>query len=82
MGGGAILGQGLSGISIRAAWDGTPVKYNTRNPAQYVVEKLAEPMLAGEPVTTTVSPFYIPCEGTVGNSSRNQLIGPALVSGI
>jgi hypothetical protein len=25
-----------------------------------------------------ISPFYIPCQGTVGNSRRNQLIGPGL----
>src|SRR5712675_2218941 len=28
-------GQGLIGDSLRAAWDGTPIKYNTRNPNQY-----------------------------------------------
>ncbi len=94
LGGGADpSGQGLSGSSIRAAWDGTPVKYNTRNPNQYVVENLTvedqtdpcgragadDPdnpghFLGGQPL----SPFYVPCSGTVGNSRRNQLIGPGL----
>jgi hypothetical protein len=86
-------GQGLSGSSIRAAWDGTAVHYNTRNPSQYVVENLtaedqldpcgrpgsADPnnpghLLGGQPL----SPFFVPCPGTVGNSRRNQLIGPGL----
>jgi len=94
LGGGADpSGQGLSGSSIRAGWDGTPVKYNTRNPAQYVVENLTvedqtdpcgrfgadDPdnpghFLGGQPL----SPFYVPCPGTIGNSRRNQLIGPGL----
>ena len=25
-----------------------------------------------------LSPFFVPCDGTVGNSRRNQLIGPGL----
>ena len=94
LGGGADpSGQGLSGSSIRASWDGTPVKYNTRNPAQYIVENLTvedqldpcgrvgadDPdnpghFLGGQPL----SPFFVPCPGTVGNSRRNQLIGPGL----
>ena len=96
LGGGADpSGQGLSGSSIRAAWDGTPVKYNTRNPAQYVVENSIAsgsvgqfdpcgrqnfddtlPNFVGGDIP--LSPFYIPCPGTVGNSNRNQLIGPGL----
>ncbi len=83
-------GQGLIGDSLRAAWDGTPVKYNTRNPNQYFNETLTAPGQAdpcgdfnldnnnvaqgGLPL----SPFFIPCAGTVGNSRRNQLIGPGL----
>lgn len=91
--GGDPSGQGLTGIAIRGAWDGTPVKYNTRNPAQYVVENLTaydqlDPcgragaddtdnpghFFGGQPL----SPFFVPCAGTVGNSRRNQLIGPGL----
>jgi outer membrane receptor protein involved in Fe transport len=96
LGGGADpSGQGLSGSSIRASWDGTPVKYNTRNPNQYVVENAipdgtvgafdpcgrqnfddtAPNFLSGD---IPLSPFYIPCPGTVGTSRRNQLIGPGL----
>ncbi len=96
LGGGADpSGQGLSGSSIRASWDGTPVKYNTRNPNQYVVENVipdgtvgafdpcgrqnfddtAANFLSGD---IPLSPFYIPCPGTVGTSRRNQLIGPGL----
>lgn len=84
-------GQGLTGNSIRPAWDGTPVQYNTRTPSAYVVEKYTndnqpdpcfdnvDPLdqnhyLAGAPL----SPFYAPCSGTVGNTRRNQLIGPGL----
>jgi hypothetical protein len=86
-------GQGLDGNAIRAAWDGTPIKYNTRNPDQYVVETFtaedqADPCgvlgasdpnnpghtLGGAPL----SPFFVPCAGTVGNSRRNQLTGPGL----
>ncbi|HZQ22909.1 MAG TPA: TonB-dependent receptor [Terriglobales bacterium] len=83
-------GQGLSGASIRASYDGTPIKYNTRNPDQYVVERYtaagqADPcgdnldssgnFLSGFPL----SPFYFPCTGTVGNSPRNVLRGPGLI---
>jgi hypothetical protein len=76
-------GQGLIGNSIRAAWDGTPVRYDTRNPDHYVMEKYTNPGQAdpcgnvsasgGSPL----SPFYFPCSG-VGNSRRNQLAGPGL----
>ncbi len=38
LGGGDNSGQGLIGNSIRPEWDGTPIKYNTRNPDNYVVE--------------------------------------------
>jgi len=81
-GSGDPSGQGLDGLAIRAAWDGTPIKYNTRNPDQYVVETysdgtISDPCGRNSP-GTPVSPFYTPCTGTVGNSNRNQLIGPGL----
>ncbi len=76
-------GQGMSGNGIRAAYDGTPIHYNTRNPDQYVEETYTAPGQA-DPcgnVSATgglpLSPFYNPCSG-VGNSRRNQLIGPGL----
>lgn len=81
-GGNDPSGQGLTGSAIRAAWDGTKVQYNHRNPDNYVVETYtAEDQLdpcgrAGGGIP--LSPFYIPCPGTVGNSRRNQLIGPGL----
>ncbi len=79
-------GQGLVGSSIRAAYDGSPVVYQTRNPDQYVVENfITDTSPAGTHdacgrtgVGTPLSPFFIPCPGTVGNSGRNQLIGPGL----
>ena len=76
-------GQGLVGSSIRAAWDGTPIQYNTRNPDQYVVETFSTNDSQADPcgrtgTGTPLSPFYVPCPGTVGNSRRNQLIGPGL----
>jgi hypothetical protein len=84
-GGGDPSGQGLTGTAIRAAWDGTPIHYNTRNPDQYVVETYTAP---GQPDPCgnvdvqngglPLSPFYVPCDGTAGNSRRNQLIGPGL----
>jgi Carboxypeptidase regulatory-like domain/TonB-dependent Receptor Plug Domain/TonB dependent receptor len=88
-GGNDPSGQGLSGISIRAAWDGTPVHYNTRDPRDYVAETFTSGTQpdpcgrvvldsAGDPVPQPLSPFYVPCPGTVGNSRRNQLIGPGL----
>ena len=78
-------GQGMSGNGIRPAWDGTPVQYNSHNPNAYVVEHYsdgtapdpctpANSLAAGAPV----SPFYFPCNGAVGNTRRNQLIGPGL----
>lgn len=88
-------GQGLSGASIRAAWDGTPIHYNSRDPNHYIDEKVIplgtvevfDP--CGRQNLTPfvpqffngdlpISPFYIPCPGTVGNSRRNQLVGPGL----
>jgi Carboxypeptidase regulatory-like domain/TonB dependent receptor/TonB-dependent Receptor Plug Domain len=65
-------GQGLTASSIRAAWDGTPVHYNPRDPMHYVAETFASD-------GTPLSPFYVPAAGTIGNSRRNQLIGPGLV---
>lgn len=56
-------GQGLTGSDIRAAWDGTPVHYNPRDPLHYV----------------DLSAFSTPAPGTIGNSRRNQFIGPGLV---
>jgi hypothetical protein len=76
-------GQGMSGTGVRAAWDGTPIRYNTRNPDQYVEELYTAPGQA-DPcgnISSTgglpLSPFYNPCAG-VGNSRRNQIIGPGL----
>jgi hypothetical protein len=93
MGGGDFSGQGLIGGSIRPSWDGTPIVYHHRNPDSYVVENYTvedqlDPcgrqgsadstnpghFLGGQPL----SPFYRPCNGTVGNMRRNMLIGPGL----
>ncbi len=75
-------GQGMDGLSIRAAYDGTPIKYNTRNPDQYVMEIYSDGVTADpcgrNTEGTPISPFYTPCSGNVGNSRRNQLIGPGL----
>jgi hypothetical protein len=79
-------GQGLPFSGVRAAWDGTPVHINPRNPAAgpYVVETYTAPGQSDpcgnvSPVGgLPLSPFYYPCPGTVGNSRRNQLIGPGL----
>jgi hypothetical protein len=79
-------GQGLSGSGnvIRAAYDGSPIIYHTRNPNQYVVETYTAP---GQPDPCgltlgsgglPLAPFFIPCAGTVGNSARNMLRGPGL----
>ncbi len=83
-GGSDTSGQGLTGDALRAAWDGTPIHYNPRNPDNYINETYTA---AGQPdpcgnISGTgglpLSPFYEPCPGTVGNSRRNQLIGPGL----
>ncbi|MBZ5613385.1 MAG: TonB-dependent receptor [Acidobacteriia bacterium] len=78
-------GQGLSGTSIRPSWDGTPIRYQKRNPDLYVVEHYSDgsapdPCSPGDtlPYGDPASPFYFPCVGTVGNVHRNQLIGPGL----
>jgi hypothetical protein len=86
-------GQGMDGLSVRAAWDGTPLKYNTRNPDQYVAESYtnydqmdpcgrngaADPLNPGHFFGgLALSPFYTPCNGSVGNARRNQVIGPGL----
>ncbi len=78
-------GQGLDGNSLRPAWDGTPIQYNNRNANTYITEKYSDgtapdpcnpgfTLAAGQPL----SPFYFPCNGSVGNARRNQLIGPGL----
>jgi hypothetical protein len=75
-------GQGLGGSSIRASYDGSPIHYNTRNPDQYIAETFSDGS-ASDPcgrsaAGTALSPFYVPCPGTVGNSRRNMLVGPGL----
>jgi carboxypeptidase family protein/TonB-dependent receptor-like protein len=83
-GGSDPSGQGLAGTSIRDAYDGTPLHYNTRNPDNYVVETFTAPGQP-DPCGTVkangglpLSPFYTPCAGTIGNSRRNILKGPGL----
>jgi hypothetical protein len=92
-GGSEHSGQGLIGNSIRAAWDGTPIHYNTRNPDNYVLETYtaydqADPCGRVGPEDPNnlghhfggvpLTPFYSPCDGAVGNSPRNLLTGPGL----
>jgi Carboxypeptidase regulatory-like domain/TonB dependent receptor/TonB-dependent Receptor Plug Domain len=86
-------GQGLAGTSLRASYDGSPIVYNHRNPDAYVVENFtAEDQLdpcgragdddpdnpghtlGGQPLT----PFFIPCDGTIGTARRGMLRGPGL----
>ena len=57
-------GQGLTGASIRADYDGSPIVYNTRNPDAYVAN--------------IPDQFTVPNDGFVGNSRRNMLRGPGL----
>jgi len=76
-------GQGLIGASIRAAYDGSPIQYNPRNPDNYVVEKYSDgtqtdPCGGIAPAGAPLTPFYFPCTGTVGNARRNMLRGPGL----
>jgi hypothetical protein len=63
-GGSERSGQGLTGSSIRADYDGSHIVYNTRDPANYVAN------VDGQ--------FVAPADGMVGNSRRNMLIGPGL----
>ncbi|MBI1739743.1 MAG: TonB-dependent receptor [Acidobacteriales bacterium] len=69
-------GQGLSGTSLRASYDGSPIHYNTRDPEHYVVEVGGVDPCGVE--SDFASPFYYPCDGTIGNSRRNMLRGPGL----
>jgi hypothetical protein len=75
-------GQGLSSTSLRASYDGSPIHYNYRNPDQYVVETYSDGTQADpcgvSDAGTPISPFYFPCDGTIGNSRRNMLRGPGL----
>jgi outer membrane receptor protein involved in Fe transport len=83
-GSGDPSGQGLNGLAIRAAYDGTPIHYNTRNPDQYIVETYTNPGQSDPCGNVSangglpLSPFYTPCTGTVGNARRNSVIGPGL----
>ena len=85
-------GQGLSGISIRPSYDGSPIHYNTRNPDNYVQETytaydqadpcgnfgVADPNNPGHFLGgLPLSPFYNPCSGA-GNAGRNSVRGPGL----
>jgi hypothetical protein len=77
-------GQGLTGSAIRANYDGSPIHYNTRNPDQYIVETFTAPDQL-DPCGNSdpngglpLAPFYLACNGTVGNSRRNMLRGPGL----
>ena len=63
-GGSEQSGQGLTGASIRADYDGSPIVYNTRNPDAYVAQ--------------ITNQFTAPADGLVGNSRRNMLRGPGL----
>jgi hypothetical protein len=83
MGGSDFSGQGLTGSSIRPSWDGTPIVYHTRNPDNYVEETYTTDPNQTDPcgrsgIGLPLSPFYRPCNGTVGNMRRNMLIGPGL----
>ncbi len=82
LGGADTSGQGLIGNSIRPEWDGTPIKYNPRNPDNYVEETytaVGQLDPCGRPGGgLPLTPFYRPCDGTVGNMRRNTLIGPGL----
>jgi hypothetical protein len=75
-------GQGLIGASIRPAYDGSPIHYDTRNPDKYVIETYSDGTQTDpcgrSDVGTPISPFYFPCAGTVGNAARNMLRGPGL----
>jgi hypothetical protein len=77
-------GQGLSQTALRASYDGSPIQYNFRNPDQYVVENyITDPTTQADPcgnntLGAPLSPFYIPCAGTIGNSRRGMLRGPGL----
>ena len=73
-------GQGVG--SVRPNYDGSPIHYNTRNPEAYVVETYTDGTNA-DPCGLTdvglpISPFSIPCDGTIGNARRNMLRGPGL----
>jgi hypothetical protein len=63
-GGTEASGQGLTGASIRADYNGSPIVYNTRNPDHYVAN------IDGQ--------FTDPPNGRVGDSRRNMLTGPGL----
>jgi hypothetical protein len=73
---------------------GGPGHHSTRNPSQYIVDVIpdgtvgsfdpcgrqnfdedVDNFLSGD---IPLSPFYIPCPGTIGTFRRNQLIGPGL----
>jgi hypothetical protein len=77
-------GQGLSSTSLRASYDGSPIQYNYRNPDAYVVENyITDPTTQADPcgrtdAGTPLTPFYRPCDGTIGNSRRGMLRGPGL----
>jgi hypothetical protein len=78
-------GQGLRGSSIRASYDGSSIHYHPRDTTDYIEETyITDSTTQSDPcgrtdVDTPLSPFYRPCDGTVGTSRRNQLIGPGLI---
>lgn len=79
--------SGQSVGSIRASVvPGATIRYNTRDPNQYVVQTYIDansPVGTADPcgrtgLLTPLAPFYRPCPGTVGDAGRNILRGPGL----
>ena len=65
LGGSDPSGQGMRGSSIRAAWDGTPIRYNTRDPNNYIQETYSDGTQAdpcgnsdvGRPLSPSIYPL-------------------------
>ena len=69
--------------SARPNYDGSKIHYHPRNPDSYVDETFTDNTTA-DPCGRTgaglpITPFYIPCDGTIGNARRNMLRGPGLI---
>jgi hypothetical protein len=76
--------QGLR--TTRAGYDGSPIVYNERDPDGYVQETYGpvDPCGRGDPLETDpanflpVSPFFRPCDGTLGTAGRGMLRQPGI----
>jgi hypothetical protein len=75
-------GQGLSGTSLRASYDGSPIQYNYRNPDAYVVESSINDSGTFDPNLLDPcgrSPFATLADGVTPNPAFDSGLGKSVL---